>query len=346
MSPTLGDRFTIDTSGQSVRHAMSSRLRAIAFFLPQFHPIPENDAWGGKGCTEWTNVTKARPQFPGHYQPHVPADLGFYDLRLADTREAQADLARQYGIHGFCYYHYWFTGRSILQRPFEEVLISGRPDFPFCLCWANENWTRVWDGSEREILLEQRYSEADDVAHIKALLPAFRDPRYIRVHDKPIFLVYRTGLLPDPARTASVWRQVARTEGVGELYLVRVESHGAIDVDPRTIGFDAAVQFSPDLGKIGKYRFRSRLHVALARAGLLSRGFIENNVGDYNVAKAFALNRPEPEFVHFKCVNPSWDNTARRRPAWILLDSTPSAYEHWLKEAVRRTIVHRRGDEQ
>ena len=189
---------------------MTPDIRPIAFYLPQFHPTPENDEWWGKGFTEWTNVTKARPLFPGHYQPQLPADMGFYDLRLPEAREAQAALAREYGIHGFCYYHYWFNGRRILERPFNEVLASGKPDFPFCLCWANENWTRVWDGGEKNVLLEQKYSHEDDLAHIESLIPAFRDERYIRIDGKPLFLVYRTGLLPNPARTAEIWREAAK----------------------------------------------------------------------------------------------------------------------------------------
>src|SRR6266436_9557922 len=150
-------------------------IRAIAFHLPQFHPIPENDEWWGKGFTEWTNVVKARPLFPGHYQPHLPADLGFYDLRLPEARAAQAELAASYGIYGFCYYHYWFHGRQVLERPVNEIWKSGQPEFPFCLCWANESWTRRWDGQNNDILLEQRYSPADDLAHIRSLIPLFSD---------------------------------------------------------------------------------------------------------------------------------------------------------------------------
>ena len=153
--------------------------RFIAFYLPQFYPTPYNDEWWGKGFTEWTNVVKTRPRFRGHYQPHLPADLGFYDLRLPETREAQADLAREYGVHGFCYYHYWFNGRRILERPLDEVLTSGKPDFPFCICWANENWTRAWEGHVRNMLLEQQYSAEDDVAHIRHLIPMLADRRYI-----------------------------------------------------------------------------------------------------------------------------------------------------------------------
>ena len=181
--------------------------RLIAFYLPQFHPIPENDLWWGKGFTEWTNVAKAKPVFRGHYQPQFPADLGFYDLRLPEVREAQADLAREHEIHGFCYYHYWFNGRRLLQRPFEEVLATGKPNFPFCLCWANENWTRVWDGRDRQVLLTQNYNDADDRAHLQALASAFADPRYLRVDNKPLFLVYRAHRLPEPKRTTDVWRE-------------------------------------------------------------------------------------------------------------------------------------------
>src|SRR5215471_1865027 len=229
--------------------------RIIAFYLPQFHPIPENDRWWGQGFTEWTNVAKARPLFRGHHQPHLPADLGFYDLRVPEVRQEQADMARQYGISGFCYYHYWFHGRRLLSRPFDEVLASGRPNFPFCLCWANENWTRSWDGTDREVLLPQRHSPEDDRAHIEYLLQAFQDMRYVRIDGRPLFLVYRTELLPDPARTAEIWRQRAHVAGIGDLYLARVESFVS-DTDPRAIGFDAAIEFAPDWRNLPTAMFR------------------------------------------------------------------------------------------
>src|SRR5215472_10557960 len=168
------------------RHA-----RLIAFYLPQYHPIPENDAWWGRGFTEWTNVSRAQPLFPSHYQPQLPADLGFYDLRLPDVRCTQAELARTHGIHGFCYYHYWFQGKRLLGRPFEEVLASGEPDLPFCLCWANEPWSRRWNGRPDDVLQAQEYSLADDQAHIRWLLPALKDRRAIRIDGKPVFIVYQ-----------------------------------------------------------------------------------------------------------------------------------------------------------
>ncbi len=202
------------------------RTKALAFYLPQFHPIPENDEWWGPGFTEWANVARARPRYPGHYQPHVPGELGYYDLRVPEVREAQAALAREHGISGFVYYHYWFHGKRLLERPFEEVLESGSPDFPFALCWANEEWTRNWDAMTGTVLMPQEYSEEDDLAHIRYLIRAFQDPRYIRIDGRPLLLVYRAELLPDPQRTFRLWRDEAKAAGIPDLYLCYVESHG------------------------------------------------------------------------------------------------------------------------
>lgn len=320
-------------------------VRALAFYLPQYHPVPENDDWWGKGFTEWRNVAKARPLFHGHYQPHLPADLGFYDLRLPEVREAQALLARQYGIHGFCYYHYWFNGRRILERPFAEVLASGRPDFPFCLCWANENWTRVWDGGSQHVLLGQDYSEADDREHIRALLPAFEDARYIRIGGRPLFLVYRTELLPEPQRTAEVWRDEVRRAGLGEIYLARVEQFSR-DVDPTSIGFDAGVEFAPS-GKLGDARFRGALPSMLRRLGLLPDVYEKNFVVPYRSVVQAHLSRATPDYRRFRCVTPMWDNSARRKTnARIVVESTPQQYEGWLRRAVAKTTQEAQGDER
>ncbi|HYE37878.1 glycoside hydrolase family 99-like domain-containing protein [Methylocaldum sp.] len=318
----------------------------MAFYLPQFHPIPENDEWWGKGFTEWTNVTKARPLFPGHHQPHFPADLGFYDLRLAETREAQATLARQYGIHGFCYYHYWFNGRRILERPFNDVLASGKPDFPFCLCWANENWSRAWDGGSRHLLLEQHYSEEDDRAHIVSLLPALRDPRYIRINGRPLLLIYRTELLPNPLRTAEIWREVARESGLGDLYLARVENFVS-GIDPESIGFDAAVEFSPDNRDVGQAVFSGPISNKLSRWGLLPKAFSQHSVFRYSVIAEARKKRPIPSYKQFRCVTPMWDNSARRKSdGRILVGSTPKLYRAWLSAMLKQTRERFSGEER
>jgi len=313
-------------------------IRTIAFYLPQFHPIPENDEWWGPGFTEWRNVAKARPLFPGHYQPHLPADLGFYDLRLPEVQEAQAQLARQHGIHGFCYYHYWFNGRRILERPFNEVLASDKPDFPFCLCWANENWTRTWDGSEQHILLQQHYSSEDDLAHIRSLIPAFANPRYIRVEGRPLFLVYRTELLPDPARTADIWRTEVARAGLGDLYLARVENF-VTRVAPKSIGFDAAVEFAPNGVNEGKVKFRGPFHRLLARSGLLPGVYFNGKVINYRALMLGMLAKSDPGFKRFRCVTPMWDNTARRpESARVYVGSTPQLYGKWLAEVAKQTV--------
>lgn len=309
-------------------------VRALAFYLPQFHPIPENDEWWGPGFTEWRNVVRARPLFPGHDQPHLPADLGFCDLRVAETRAAQATLAREHGIFGFVYYHYWFHGRRLLDRPFREVLESGAPDFPFALCWANEDWTRAWDGASDEVLIRQEYSEADDRAHIRHLLPAFADPRAVRVDGRPLFLVYRASRLPDVRRTTDVWRDEVTRAGLGEPYLCRVENDVNLG-DPRELGFDAAVDFQPDFAHLGQPLRRSLGSRAIRRLRLTRPVYRRHRVFDYATFVGRMQGRPPVSYKRYPCVTPGWDNTARRaRQGIVLRNSDPAVYEGWLRWTV------------
>ena len=315
-------------------------VRPIALYLPQYHPIPENDSWWGEGFTEWTNVSKARPRFSRHFQPHVPADLGFYDLRLPEARQAQADLAREYGIYGFCYYSYWFNGKRLLSRPFDETLASGQPDFPFCLCWANENWTRIWDGLDKDILMEQSYSEEDDRQHIRWLANAFRDKRYIKVGERPLFLVYRARSIPDPVKTTSIWRDEARKLGFRELYLCRVESFAEEHECPACLGFDASVEFQPDWSSFPTLTMplrRGRMWQYLTRWGLSSEAYQQNDVYSYKRVAELMRRRDLPPYKRFPCVTPGWDNSSRRkRGAIILKGSTPKLYRRWLEATLAR----------
>jgi lipopolysaccharide biosynthesis protein len=310
-------------------------MRSIAFYLPQFHPIPENNSWWGAGFTEWTKVVVARPRFRGHYQPRLPADLGFYDLRVPETRAAQATLARDFGVDGFCYYHYWFGGKRLLERPFEEVLGSKEPDFPFMLCWANENWTRRWDGGEDQLLITQRHSREDDRLHVRSLFSAFDDPRYIRVEGRPVFLVYAADALPDPVSTTATWRAEVRSAGLPDLYLCRVESMRTQPQDPRPLGFDAAVEFMPDLRALGSRLQPNRVGRMLRRTVRPGSGYRWNHVYAYDAIVARALSRSRPPYPRFPCVMPSWDNSPRvRRHAFIVQGSTPEKYERWLARTV------------
>jgi lipopolysaccharide biosynthesis protein len=316
--------------------------RFLAFYLPQYHPIPENDEWWGTGFTEWRNVAKARPLFKDHYQPHLPADLGFYDLRLPEVREHQAALARRYGIDGFVYYHYWFHGRRLLERPFDEVLASGSPDLPFALCWANENWTRAWDGGLQKRLLGQSYCADDDRRHIQALAPAFRDPRYITVDGKPLFLVYRLSELPDPRRTAEIWREEMDRMGFPGIYLARVEAWASdTEDDPRDVGFDAGVEFQPDSRRLGSEQFWSRPERLARRVFKPNSPLRHHCVYDYGRIVDLALSAPAPTHPRFPCVTPGWDNSPRRREwARIVHGSTPELYERWLRATLERTAPY------
>lgn len=305
----------------------ANRLRLVAFYLPQFHPIPENDRWWGPGFTEWTNVARARPLFPEHVQPRLPGELGFYDLRLPEAREAQAELAREFGIDAFCYYHYWFNGRRLLDRPLREILERGRPVFPFCVCWANENWTRRWDGLENEILVRQSYPEGWAQQWIHDLMPMFEDDRYLRFEGKPVVAVYRAGSIPEAARATEVWRSECRRAGIGELHLCAVRFYDRVDT--RDLGFDAAIEFPPH-----------ELEVKNIAPQIvdLATGF-DGFVYDYREAVRQSLQNDleiERQLIH-RGVMTAWDNTPRRgRSAHLALGATPEAYGEWLAGLVRR----------
>ncbi len=302
-----------------------SSLRAIAFYLPQYHPIPENDEWWGKGFTEWTNVSKAIPQFVGHYQPRLPGELGFYDLRVPEVQRRQIELARQYGIHGFCIHYYWFNGKRLLEAPLEQFTQLPGNDFPFCLCWANENWTRRWDGQEHDILIAQRHSEANDSAFIRDVVPYFRRENYIRVGDRPLLIVYRVPLLPDARATSERWREYCLNAGVGNPYLVAAATFGFSD-DPRQLGFDAAVEFPPH-----------DLHVPrIDRALKMLNPNYQGSVHDYRDACLLMTKAPIQGYPLFKTVMPGWDNEARKPGRGrTFAFSTPEAYREWLQVAGR-----------
>jgi len=311
--------------------------RIIAFYLPQYHPIPENDEWWGRGFTEWTNTAKAKPLFKGHYQPHVPADLGFYDLRLPETRLAQADLARSYGVEAFCYYHYWFAGRRLIERPFNEVLTSGEPDFPFCICWANQTWTGIWHGRKDKILMEQTYPGEDDHrAHFDYLRKAFTDRRYVTVDDKPLFVIYRPMELPDPARTTDFWREMACRAGLKGIYFVGVNEDPLWK--PTDFGFDASI--TPRLPNLHKWRSRwISIREPLKRLQRWHR--IRTNapaIYEYADECLAMIQENVPGIENFPCLIPNWDNTPRSGANGLVLHgSTPELFRLQVRKALEVT---------
>lgn len=306
----------------------TSLLRSIAFYLPQFHPIPENDQWWGAGFTEWTSVAAAKPLFDGHVQPKIPGELGFYDLRVSESRAEQADLASAHGVDAFCYWHYWFAGRRLLERPAQEVLASGEPDFPYCFGWANADWTSVWVGKSREMLVEQTYPGRDDwIAHFDALAPHFADERYVKVDGRPLLYIYRPADVVRPQLMREVWDQRADQLGLGRPYLV-----GEVDLatsDGRRVAnsaeFDGVVDTSWDRAFGRGQKVQRRLP-----GGPMRR--------DYRAA-AEKIN-VTPDDLHvpsFPMVLTGWDNTPRfGRRGVVLEDYTPQALQHAVKAALAR----------
>lgn len=304
------------------------KKRVIAIHLPQFYPFPENDEWWGKGFTEWRNVTMAKPRFYGHYQPHIPSDLGFYDLRMHEARKAQQDLARQYEIDGFCYYHYWFNGHLIMEKPIEAMLNDKSEDFPFMLCWANENWHRNWAGKSNVVLIEQHYCKEDDIAHFKYLLPYFKDKRYIRINGKPVFAIYRPHLIPNAEELIKTFQSEANKEGF-QLYICKFETKGCSGKEYMKPGIDAAIDFQPlnDFNYMSLYKLWIRLI---------------NKIMPYKIGMKFSYEkytRYQCKLIHntdykvYPCVFPCWDNSSRRAKQVFAVynNSTPYLFEKYFR---------------
>lgn len=311
-------------------------VRAIAFYLPQFHPTESNNAWWGPGFTEWNNVVQARPLFKQHYQPRLPGELGFYDIRLPEVREAQADLAREHGLHGFCYHHYWFHGDRMLDFLESELLRGGPPHVPYCLNWANESWTRVWGANPTAVLKSQHFSLEDDRRHINYLLPFFSQDNYIRVLGKPLLLVYRPANLPDSVATTEVWREEAARHGM-ELYVCGVHTDQWRG-EPAAAGFDAAVEFLPNLPlgmkRTGYHGWRRWTRRLLLPNSVFRRSLVYS----YSELMQFSSSANTVPFKVYPSVLPDWDNTPRRRgsAARIFHGSTAQQYEQWLRAVCQR----------
>lgn len=335
------------------------KARVIALYLPQYHPIPENDRWWGPGFTEWTNVAKARPLYKGHTQPRIPADLGYYDLRLPEVREQQAALAREAGVEGFCYYHYWFGGKRLLERPFNEVLVSGKPDFPFCLCWANHSWSnKTWNRQSNlqanSMLIEQTYpGEQDDIDHFMSVLPAFRDHRYITVDGKPLFILYNAWAHTRVKEWMATWRRLAQENGLPGLHLVcmcdstltfRINPDGSRSrVIPNTessaelfnyilsLGFDAVNSVGMRRGEmLSEGRIRNLAKTILRKAGIPVGKFF-----DYSrTVRGFFAPEDRWENV-YPTIMPNWDRSPRAATLdGIYVNATPEAFEKHIEDAL------------
>jgi 2-polyprenyl-3-methyl-5-hydroxy-6-metoxy-1,4-benzoquinol methylase len=305
----------------------SADVKVVAYFLPQFHATPENDKWWGTGFTEWTNTKKALPIFPGHYQPREPhADIGYYDLSDVSALKKQAEMAKRHGINGFAFYHYWFHGNRLLGKPVDSFLVHSDIDIEFCLCWANETWSKRWDGKDHDILIKQNYSPEDDIRFIEFLAPFFRDRRYIRVNNRPLLQVYRVSKLPNPRETANRWRAWCQANGIGEIHLVAV-THAEIQPSKshlREIGFDSYAAFTP-------HNFPCN-HIP-SEGGLFD--------GGYRFDYADGVKRYKSSEIQedvYECCTMGWDNTARfGKRANIYTNYSTELYYNWLVEALNRT---------
>ena len=301
------------------------RAKVLAFYLPQFHQMEENDKWWGKGFTEWTNIPKGVPRYVGHYQPRIPRDLGFYDLTSRDAIRRQVELAQKAGLFGFVFYYYWFNGRRLLDKPLDLFAQDRSLDFPFCVMWANENWTRRWDGLESEILIEQNYAEEDDERLIQSFNAYFSDPRYIRIDGRPLLMIYRPGLIPDAAAVFARWRKAFSEVAGAQPILIMAQGFG--DTDPRVYDLDGAIEFPP-------HKVAQGLSPINAELRILDPDF-EGNVFSYDAVVERSVGEPPPPFPLIKTAFPSWDNEARRLGRGTsYIGSSPAAFQAWMEELI------------
>jgi len=315
---------------------MENKVRILAFYLPQYHPIPENDEWWGKGFTEWTNVAKAKPLYKGHHQPNIPADLGFYDLRIPETRKAQADMAREYGIEGFLYWHYWFAGRRILERPFNEVLKSGEPDFPFCLGWANHTWSGIWVGQTDAVLIEQTYpGEEDYIKHFYEVLPAFKDSRYIKVENKPFFYIYNPDDIPDNHVFINTWNKLAKENGFEGICFVGPVPYPDQNANRAfNMGYNAihSYRFEESFSKMKGNSILKRMLQKLQRAfNLSNKVFL--GIYDYRDFIRNFSSENDKQKLFYPTIYANWDNSPRSgRRAMIMENCNPEEFKKHIRQ--------------
>jgi Glycosyltransferase WbsX len=307
--------------------------KVIALYLPQYHPIPENDEWWEKGFTEWTNVTKAKPLYRGHQQPDLPSELGFYDLRLSEVREQQANLAREFGVYAFCYYHYWFgEGKTLLDKPFNDVLKSGKPNFPFMLCWANGTWSGIWHGLSNRTLIEQKYPGIDDAkSHFMHLLPALKDPRYIKIDGKPVFMIYRPIDIPSLDNMISLWRSLAIENGLEGLYLIAENSDPFWNANK--YGFDSFVNMRDLKRRRQNVSWKNPLQkIHNIYLDITKKPTI---LKFSNLLNYFVPSNASPQAI--PCVIPNWDNTPRSGWKGLVIEgSSAENFEYQLKKSIKR----------
>lgn len=303
------------------------RAWVLAYYLPQFHPIPENDAWWGQGFTEWTNLARGMPRFAGHYQPRTPRDLGHYRLDDPETLRRQIALAKAAGVHGFVFYFYWFNGHRLLEKPLELLLADASLDIPFCLMWTNENWTRRWDGHDDEILISQDYRPGEDEELVRTFGRHFADPRYIRLEGRPVLMIYRPGLIPSAYETISRWRALFRTLCNEDPIFVMGQGFDA--ADPAEFGMDGAIEFPPHKLTASLPKINDSLDWLDMES--------EPHVVSYQDTVAVSLAEPTPPYPLIKTAVPSWDNDARREGRGLVVHgSTPAAFGEWVSALVDR----------